>query len=489
MQRVLRYTILGAIGGLLGWLVVEPINSLTPPNDVPMPYGHILALGGLIGLFVGVALGVAEALSGVSPRDAVKSVVVSVPIGIIGGALGLAVGNAFYMPMHNIAFGGGQPAAPSVFGFMLELVGRSLGWAFFGLFLGLSQGLAVENAKKLVNGAIGGLIGGGLGGFIFALLDFINGSRAFAVPVEFMRLIGFTVTAGVIGLFIGLIEELTKQASLVHLKGRNEGREFLIFKRETYIGRDELLDVPIFGDPDVEPRHCVIYADARTHRIQDLNTAAGTLVNGQRITQPHILKDGDIIQLGMTKLKFRDKATRRLVSGSDYQASSSRIPTSQHVCPFCGGIKDASGRCDCTVGGNYSHTSQPTVQTPMSPLYQTQQAQSDVQQTVPISLSQDVAAAAGAPKLVGISGPYAGQTYILADGITIGRESGCGIALSTDNTVSRSHARVAFESGEWVIYDSGSSNGTYVNGVRVTRSTLSSGDLVQIGGTKFRFEF
>jgi len=150
LQRVLRYTIFGAIGGLLGWLVVEPINYLTPHEDLTMGYGQMLALGGLIGLFVGVALGVAEALSGVSPRDAVKSVVVSVPIGIVGGALGLAVGNRFYSPMHQLAFGGGQP---SLFGFVLELVGRSLGWAFFGLFLGLSQGLAVENAKKLVNGA------------------------------------------------------------------------------------------------------------------------------------------------------------------------------------------------------------------------------------------------------------------------------------------------------------------------------------------------
>lgn len=486
MQRVLRYTIFGAIGGLLGWLVVEPINYLTPHEDLTMGYGQMLALGGLIGLFVGVALGVAEALSGVSPRDAVKSVVVSVPIGIVGGALGLAVGNRFYSPMHQLAFGGGQP---SLFGFVLELVGRSLGWAFFGLFLGLSQGLAVENAKKLVNGAIGGLIGGGLGGFTFALLDFVNGSGVFAIPVEFMRLIGFTVTAGVIGLFIGLIEELTKQASLIHLKGRNEGREFLIFKRETYIGRDELLDVPVFGDPDVEPRHCVIYADARVHRIKDLNTVAGTMVNGQKITQPQILKDGDIIQIGMTKLKFRDKATRRIVSQGDYQdTAASRIPTSQHVCPFCGGIKDASGRCDCTVSGDYAPGAQPTVSAPSPSQYQTQPVQTDLMQTMPVSQPQNIGEAPGVPKLVGVSGPYAGQKYILDNGITIGRTSACGIALSTDNTVSRNHARVAFESGEWVIYDSGSSNGTYVNGTRVTRSVLSPGDLVQIGGTKFRFE-
>jgi len=47
---------------------------------------------------------------------------------------------------------------------------------------------------------------------------------------------------------------------------------------------------------------------------------------------------------------------------------------------------------------------------------------------------------------------------------------------------------VVLEGGQFVIYDEGSSNGTFVNNVRVERQPLRAGDVVQIGSTRFRFE-
>jgi pSer/pThr/pTyr-binding forkhead associated (FHA) protein/CDP-diglyceride synthetase len=508
MARIARYFIFGAIGGFLGWAAAEPINYLTPPGNPDMSYPQTVLLGALIGLFVGTALGVAEALSGVSPRDAVKSVLVGAGIGAAGGALGLAFGNAFYGPLHNLAgdrtaqaLPPGVPVStgtPMFLSFIFELTGRSIGWALFGLFIGLSQGLATESTRKMVNGAVGGFIGGGLGGFAFAILNELNHPGAIAIPVEFMRLIGLTATAGVIGFFIGLIEELAKQAWLVHLKGRNEGREFLIFKPQTVAGRDELVDVPIFGDPDVEPRHFVIKADQRRHLLQDLNTIAGTSVNGQKVQQ-QVLKDGDIIQVGMTRLLFRDKATRSFVSRPvDSYAALPRIPTSQHICPFCGSIKDAAGNCSCTVGagaGPGAGGQGPEVGgwklevgadvggTPFDV------GGAPAPQPAPSGASGPRPPTPG-PSLVGISGPYAGQVFQLDETgeTTIGRQSDRKIALSGDNTVSREHARIANEGGRFVIYDMGSSNGTFVNNNRITQQPLSPGDLVQIGSTKFRYE-
>jgi pSer/pThr/pTyr-binding forkhead associated (FHA) protein len=57
-----------------------------------------------------------------------------------------------------------------------------------------------------------------------------------------------------------------------------------------------------------------------------------------------------------------------------------------------------------------------------------------------------------------------------------------------DSTVSRKHARVENEGGAFVVYDEGSSNGTTVNGVRVTRQQISPGDTVAFGSSMFRFE-
>jgi pSer/pThr/pTyr-binding forkhead associated (FHA) protein len=71
---------------------------------------------------------------------------------------------------------------------------------------------------------------------------------------------------------------------------------------------------------------------------------------------------------------------------------------------------------------------------------------------------------------------------------TIGRQSDRNISLSSDNTASRQHARVANEGGQFVLYDMGSANGTHVNNSRIDRHVLTPGDLVQIGNTKFRYE-
>lgn len=498
MIRITRFLILGVFGGFLGWLIVEPINYLTPPgNPKDTTYIQWLLTGALVGMFIGVGLGMAEALSGMSRRDAMKSVITGALVGAAGGALGLAFGNALYQPVWRIT---GDPLDPATAAtrlgplspilFLLWLIGRSLGWGLFGLFIGTSQGLSTESSKKLINGAVGGFVGGGVGGLAFVLLLLMNRTGAIAITPEFARLLGFSVMGASIGLFIGFIEEMTKQAWLVRLQGRNEGKEFLMFKPETVIGRDEFADVPIFGDPDVEPRHFVIRANERRHVLFDMNTVAGTSVNGQKVQQQQ-LKDGDIIQVGMTKLLFRDKATRSFVqrTTADYTAGP-QIPTSAHICQFCGSIKDAAGNCACTVGGAPAPSADQTVvSSPTQNVTVVQPSQPTQQQTVPFGEPVQAPTGGGA-KFVAVAGPYSGQAFTLAETgeTTIGRQSDRSISLANDNTVSRQHARVVNEGGQFVVYDLGSANGTHVNNAKITQQPLNNGDFVQIGSTKFRFE-
>ena len=93
------------------------------------------------------------------------------------------------------------------------------------------------------------------------------------------------------------------------------------------------------------------------------------------------------------------------------------------------------------------------------------------------------------PRLVGVEGPYAGQVFLLTgQNIVVGREPDKDIALGADTTISRAHARVVHENGEFVLYDNNSSNGTFVNSLRISMQVLSPGDLVQFGSSKFRYE-
>ncbi|MBX6332759.1 MAG: FHA domain-containing protein [Gemmatimonadaceae bacterium] len=70
--------------------------------------------------------------------------------------------------------------------------------------------------------------------------------------------------------------------------------------------------------------------------------------------------------------------------------------------------------------------------------------------------------------------------------VQIGREIGCSIVLK-DPTVSRFHADVRSEGGEYVLYSMGSS-GTKINGQSVTvPRMLEEGDQIAIGDTVFTF--
>lgn len=73
--------------------------------------------------------------------------------------------------------------------------------------------------------------------------------------------------------------------------------------------------------------------------------------------------------------------------------------------------------------------------------------------------------------------------------ISIGRGDSCDICINDDD-VSRNHARVRIQSAAIMIEDLGSTNGTLVNGEKITRHILNDGDRVQVGNhTVFKFNF
>jgi predicted component of type VI protein secretion system len=78
--------------------------------------------------------------------------------------------------------------------------------------------------------------------------------------------------------------------------------------------------------------------------------------------------------------------------------------------------------------------------------------------------------------------PMEGREQSLEAGATIGRE-GCEVNLM-DPEVSRRHAAIRDQGGSLAIEDLGSTNGTYVNGARISVVTvLKEGDEVRLGNT------
>jgi len=80
------------------------------------------------------------------------------------------------------------------------------------------------------------------------------------------------------------------------------------------------------------------------------------------------------------------------------------------------------------------------------------------------------------------AGGQLGKSYPIGEkGLIVGRDPGqCDIVISDPN-VSRVHAWVTVKKGEVVVIDRGSTNGTYVNNVKVEDAKLKSGDVIQLG--------
>jgi len=90
-------------------------------------------------------------------------------------------------------------------------------------------------------------------------------------------------------------------------------------------------------------------------------------------------------------------------------------------------------------------------------------------------------------KLLVISGPLQGREFVLnRDTFTIGSGSHNDLTIE-DSTVSKRHCEIVVEQSGYLIRDLDSTNGTFVQGVRVSSAHLAPGSEIQLGKTRIVF--
>jgi pSer/pThr/pTyr-binding forkhead associated (FHA) protein len=421
------------------------------------------------GLVVGACIGalIAAAYGAGAPARRNRYLFLGFISGAAGGAIGLLLGQSVYQLIGGISEAGAENRMAGPLGYLGLIAARSLGWAGIGAGLGILQGAINGSWPRSRNGLVGGALGGFAGGLIFALLSLLvrvttdsltGASPFFFLTGEANRAIALTLMGSAIGLFVGLTERMLRRAWVRVRLGRNEGMEYLLEKPVNSVGRDELCDVPLFGDMQVERQHATISGSRGTYVIDAL--AEGVAVNGQPV-QRAPLQDGDVISVAGREIEFHQKGSPRVVGAVDVaRPVIAPPPLPEGLCPFCGQRKDAKGACACS----------PSAATGAAP----------VDAPVP---------APGAPRLVALAGPHAGQSFPLEKAeVTVGRSPDQDIPLANDAAVSRRHARLIVASANVEVLDEGSSNGTFVNGARVQRRALHTGDEIRFGETRFRVE-
>ena len=490
MGSILFKAIAGMLAGLAAWAIVEPFKPL--PNSEA--WGTFeLALMFCWAIFLGATVGFMSGYQRGSRTHALKECGLSALFAVIG-----------IMVAKGLA---GPATALMTF---LPILGRTIAIAIIGAGLGAGIGFSTLVVRRAAQGLIGGLIGGAIAGVLFDTVGtLVSGidltvhgvqpghvGEVGAIP----RALTSILMCGAIALMIGIIEALSRSAWIRLELGRNEGKEWALDKPAMLIGRFERADIPLFGDQSVAPQHAVIQKQGNGYVIMDQGTPTGIGVNGQRVQQA-MLNPGDVIQIGGFNLRFlmrNSKVPNRGPEPNRGAAYPIGAPTNypRGMDPVAmqptmmGQQMPATGM---NMGGMQPQM-QPTVmnQQPFQPMAPTM--------TVPAQNFDPTVAVAAQPNfqptmavqqsgfaLVAMDGPLLGQKFPLGGPIELGRESQ-QVPMSFDTSASRKHARIE-AAGMFVnVTDLGSTNGTFVNGQRVTNATAKNGDIVKVGATNFRIE-
>lgn len=435
MGEILFKAIACGLAALLAWVICEPSapQALVGQDWNSWELKFIFLLICAIGLTAGLVDGWRQG----GKLHLLRGAALGLLFGAIFGGMGYNLGaNIYSWMMQGQVAMGWSPGA---------MLARTLAFLPMGAFLGAGVGLANFNLRRMLAGLVGGAVGGALAGALFDLIGMMavvptaavrGGSETGSIP----RAV-FAVLLGVsIGLFTALIDRLSRRAWLKLILGRNEGKEWPVDAVQTFIGRSEKAHVPLFGDQNVMPMHCLIVRQGGQYMLLDSGAPIGVGLNGQRIMGQAPLKAGDTIHVGPFNLVFMMRGGSASASGPE------------------------PGR------GYYT----PVPAQPVTPPVTTQTVAFPAAQQPPLTL-------------VAMTGPLTGQRFPVSGPMEAGRES-ADIRLGFDSMASRRHASLVPGADGITVTDLGSTNGTLINGQRVTTSVARRGDEIQIGSTVFRLE-
>lgn len=299
--------ICGGWAAFFGWLLGIFIAPSTPT-------GRAGVLGLSLGLMVALGLSMLDSMWVLGLRRFFKvilRVVVACMVGALGGLIGGMLGQTL-LDLSNIFF---IKAIIFVAGWTVTgfLVGSSIG-AFEILASLVSKkdlrGSSAKFFKCMIGGTLGGLLGGSLAFlFKFPLSDSLFPSKHpdwLWTPTSW----GFVALGMCIGLLVGLAQIILKDAWIKVEAGFRPGREMLVTKERTSIGRAEGTDIALFGDMGIEKLHAHIVQKGSQYFLEDTNTPGGTFVNDVKVTGLTPLKSGDLIRLGKSLLRFYEKTKK-----------------------------------------------------------------------------------------------------------------------------------------------------------------------------------
>jgi pSer/pThr/pTyr-binding forkhead associated (FHA) protein len=270
-----------------------------------------------------------------------------------------------------------------------------------------------------------------------------------------------------------------------------DGREYSIGAAPLSFGREAGSDI-VVPNKDVSRHHAEILATPQGYVVVDSSTN-GTFVNGERIEGQRVLARADVIRVGDHDFRFYADLAPAPAAPSPppppappSPPPSSPPPVAKHTVPTppppppprpldgpSAPAPGASHRLNDTMMGAPVSAPRPAVATPPAP-------------------PRPGAPVAAAPPLATIlvrTGALKGNRLpIRVPVVNIGRGDYNDLVIP-DDSVSSAHAKLQRREGVWVLTDLGSTNGTMVDGEKITgEAVLSPGATVRLGEVGLLFD-
>jgi pSer/pThr/pTyr-binding forkhead associated (FHA) protein len=231
-----------------------------------------------------------------------------------------------------------------------------------------------------------------------------------------------------------------------------DGREYTVGESPLALGRDAASDVVVSGN-EVSRHHAEIRTDPEGYLLVDMSVN-GTYVNGERITGSHRLARADVIRIGNDEFRFYADERRKPPAPAADAVAAASVPAgaAQRLSDTLLGIPVP------TVPSREEQASPPPAEAPLA-------------------------------SLLLRSGELKGQRLpIRVPVVNIGRGEYNDIVIA-DPSVSTMHAKLQRREAIWILTDLGSTNGTFVDGERLTgEAPLSPGTTIKFGDVTALFE-
>ncbi len=294
MNRTLLTTLLGALGGFLGFVLSEMLRGGGGHETGLSLLWFTAQWTALLMLPLTLVLAAADNVLGLRGqwwRGLARIFIPALLLGLFSGAFA----QAFY------SLGLALDAPPRLT--------RATGWALLGAGVGLVLGLLDRSWANAWRGMLGGAVGGFFGGLVFD--SFTGLSLGESDSGVLARLVGLTILGAAIGFMLRLSQELFKTGWLMGTTtGKYEGKQYILNKPAVSIGRSDGNDISLYHD-QATPMQAgtlrrVTGSGGQAWHWQGSGDTGSVLINGRPVQEAQ-LHHGDRLRLGSTELLFQEK--------------------------------------------------------------------------------------------------------------------------------------------------------------------------------------